>query len=156
MAQLEGAYSVVALAEGKLVAFRDPHGFRPLCVGRLDGGWVGAWGAWSCASGGGGRVGVVRARPGGRGVRARRRARRAGGDRRGRAPRTPSRHARGRRLTLHLRVLLSRAPGLASGWRRGACGARADGRAARRGGRRRGGPRAGGTRLGDAPRRGAG
>jgi amidophosphoribosyltransferase len=40
MARLEGAYSVVALSEGKLVAFRDPHGFRPLSVGRIDGGSV--------------------------------------------------------------------------------------------------------------------
>src|SRR5581483_581027 len=32
IAQLEGAFSVVALAEGKLLAFRDPHGFRPLCL----------------------------------------------------------------------------------------------------------------------------
>ena len=35
MARLEGAYSVVALAEGKLVGFRDPHGIRPLALGRL-------------------------------------------------------------------------------------------------------------------------
>ncbi len=35
MARLEGAYSVTALAESKLVAFRDPHGFRPLVLGRL-------------------------------------------------------------------------------------------------------------------------
>jgi amidophosphoribosyltransferase len=40
MARLQGAFSVVALSEGKLVAFRDPHGFRPLCIGRLDGDWV--------------------------------------------------------------------------------------------------------------------
>src|SRR5439155_18414054 len=40
MTRLEGAYSVVALSEGKLVAFRDPHGFRPLCLGRLDDDWV--------------------------------------------------------------------------------------------------------------------
>jgi len=40
MAQLDGAYSVVALADGRLVAFRDPHGFRPLCLGRLDDDWV--------------------------------------------------------------------------------------------------------------------
>jgi amidophosphoribosyltransferase len=40
MARLEGAYSVVALSEEKLVAFRDPHGFRPLCLGRLGDDWV--------------------------------------------------------------------------------------------------------------------
>src|SRR5438105_12036534 len=42
MTRLEGAYSVVALSEGKLVAFRDPHGFRPLCLGRLGEDWVAA------------------------------------------------------------------------------------------------------------------
>jgi amidophosphoribosyltransferase len=40
MAKLQGAFSVVALSEGRLVAFRDAHGFRPLCIGRLDGDWV--------------------------------------------------------------------------------------------------------------------
>jgi amidophosphoribosyltransferase len=40
MRQLEGAYSVVALSEDKLLAFRDPHGFRPLVLGRHDGEWV--------------------------------------------------------------------------------------------------------------------
>ena len=41
MARLEGAFSVVLLSEGKLVGFRDKHGFRPLCLGRgEDGEWI--------------------------------------------------------------------------------------------------------------------
>jgi amidophosphoribosyltransferase len=37
MQRLEGAYSVVVLTEGRLVAFRDAHGFRPLVLGRIRG-----------------------------------------------------------------------------------------------------------------------
>ena len=40
MERLEGAYSVAAIADGELVAFRDPRGFRPLSLGRLDGDWI--------------------------------------------------------------------------------------------------------------------
>ncbi len=40
MARLEGAYSVVAIAEETLVAFRDAHGIRPLELGRLGDDWV--------------------------------------------------------------------------------------------------------------------
>ncbi len=32
---LEGAYSLVVMSPRKLIAARDPHGFRPLCMGRL-------------------------------------------------------------------------------------------------------------------------
>ena len=35
MGRLEGAATVVGLAEGTLFAFRDRHGFRPLILGRL-------------------------------------------------------------------------------------------------------------------------
>jgi amidophosphoribosyltransferase len=40
MRRLDGAFSVVALSEGKLITFRDPRGMRPLSLGRLDGDWV--------------------------------------------------------------------------------------------------------------------
>lgn len=37
----EGAFSLVVMDQGRLVGIRDPHGFRPLCLGELpDGGWV--------------------------------------------------------------------------------------------------------------------
>jgi amidophosphoribosyltransferase len=40
MRRLEGAYSVVAIADGTLVAFRDAHGIRPLSLGRIGDDWV--------------------------------------------------------------------------------------------------------------------
>ncbi|HMM48429.1 MAG TPA: amidophosphoribosyltransferase [Miltoncostaeaceae bacterium] len=36
MPRLIGAYSIVTLSGDELVAFRDPHGVRPLVLGRLD------------------------------------------------------------------------------------------------------------------------
>ena len=40
MRQLEGAYSVVAQTKDTLIAARDPLGIRPLCLGKLNGGWI--------------------------------------------------------------------------------------------------------------------
>ena len=36
MPRLEGAYSTVVMTKRAIVAFRDPHGVRPLSLGRLD------------------------------------------------------------------------------------------------------------------------
>ncbi|MEQ1831678.1 MAG: amidophosphoribosyltransferase, partial [Candidatus Eisenbacteria bacterium] len=38
--QVHGAYSIVVLTEQSVIALRDPHGFRPLCLGRLGDGYV--------------------------------------------------------------------------------------------------------------------
>ena len=38
--RLEGAYSVSMIFRDKLVAFRDPYGFRPLCIGEIEGGYA--------------------------------------------------------------------------------------------------------------------
>ena len=40
MQRLKGAYSVAMIFRDKLVAFRDPHGFRPLCIGEIEGGYA--------------------------------------------------------------------------------------------------------------------
>jgi amidophosphoribosyltransferase len=37
---VEGAYSLVLLTRDELYAMRDPRGFRPLALGRLNGAWV--------------------------------------------------------------------------------------------------------------------
>lgn len=34
MARIQGAYSLVVMSAQKLIAARDPHGFRPLCIGK--------------------------------------------------------------------------------------------------------------------------
>ncbi len=38
--RIEGAYSLVLMTEKEVIGVRDPHGFRPLCLGRLDNAWV--------------------------------------------------------------------------------------------------------------------
>jgi amidophosphoribosyltransferase len=40
MAQLKGAYSMAVMTEDTIIAARDPNGFRPLCLGKLDSGYV--------------------------------------------------------------------------------------------------------------------
>ena len=37
---LRGAYSLVILSEHELIGVRDPNGFRPLCLGKVDGAWI--------------------------------------------------------------------------------------------------------------------
>ncbi len=38
--KLEGAFSFVLMDEAHIIGVRDPNGFRPLCLGKLDNGWV--------------------------------------------------------------------------------------------------------------------
>ena len=48
MDRIEGAYSLVLSSPTKLIAARDPHGFRPLCMGHLKDGSV-VFASESCA-----------------------------------------------------------------------------------------------------------
>jgi amidophosphoribosyltransferase len=45
--RIKGAYCLLFLTESRMIAVRDPNGFRPLCLGRLGNGWVVA--SESCA-----------------------------------------------------------------------------------------------------------
>ena len=47
LAQVEGSYSLLLLTRDEMYAVRDPRGFRPLVLGRLDGAWVA--GSETCA-----------------------------------------------------------------------------------------------------------
>ena len=40
LGQVRGAYALLILTPRRLLAMRDPHGIRPLVVGKLDSGWV--------------------------------------------------------------------------------------------------------------------
>ena len=40
MAQVKGAYSLVIMTEDTMIAARAPNGFRPLCLGKLNSGYV--------------------------------------------------------------------------------------------------------------------
>ncbi|MBS0168743.1 MAG: amidophosphoribosyltransferase [Nitrospira sp.] len=47
LTQVRGAFSVVIMTDQGIVAARDPHGFRPLCLGRFRDSWIVA--SESCA-----------------------------------------------------------------------------------------------------------
>ena len=38
--RIEGAFSIVIMTEQELIGVRDPHGFRPLCIGKVGEAWV--------------------------------------------------------------------------------------------------------------------
>jgi len=38
--KIQGAYCLTIMTENKLIGVRDPQGFRPLCIGKLDNTWV--------------------------------------------------------------------------------------------------------------------
>ena len=40
MYTLKGAYSLIVMSPKKLIAARDPNGFRPLCVGKTENGYA--------------------------------------------------------------------------------------------------------------------
>jgi len=40
LSQVRGAYSIVMMTQDRLIGARDPHGFRPLAIGRLGDAWV--------------------------------------------------------------------------------------------------------------------
>ncbi len=41
VARMKGAFSMVVLtSRGEMIGIKDPHGFRPLCLGKLNGGWI--------------------------------------------------------------------------------------------------------------------
>ncbi|HEX2986441.1 MAG TPA: amidophosphoribosyltransferase [Caproiciproducens sp.] len=38
--KIQGSYSLIVMSPQKLIAARDPHGFRPLCIGRIENTYV--------------------------------------------------------------------------------------------------------------------
>lgn len=40
LSEIQGAYSLLLLTQNQLIGARDPHGFRPLCLGKLNGAYV--------------------------------------------------------------------------------------------------------------------
>ncbi len=60
--KVTGAYSLLVMSRGKLIAVRDPFGFRPLCIGKLENGYVVA--SESCALDAAGAVFIRDVKPG--------------------------------------------------------------------------------------------
>jgi amidophosphoribosyltransferase len=58
--RLRGAFSIVAMTKDRVVAFRDPHGLRPLAIGVLDGASTGPAGSGAAAARDHGTGGVRR------------------------------------------------------------------------------------------------
>lgn len=40
LSKVKGAYSILLMSENELIAARDPQGFRPLCLGKLEGAYI--------------------------------------------------------------------------------------------------------------------
>ena len=40
ISRVKGAFSIILLTDDAMIGARDPHGFRPLSIGRKDGAWV--------------------------------------------------------------------------------------------------------------------
>jgi amidophosphoribosyltransferase len=40
LSEVQGSYSMALLTQNQLIGARDPHGFRPLCLGKLNGAYV--------------------------------------------------------------------------------------------------------------------
>ena len=130
--RLRGAFSIVAMTKDRIVAFRDPHGLRPLSIGVLDAAEPGGTGALLRGQR------VLRVRHHRRPLPARRRAGRGRDARRGR-PGEPDRRGWRAARVLRLRVHLLRPPRLAHE-RPGAAGRARAGWARSSGARRRSRP----------------
>ncbi len=37
---IKGAFAILIMSDHQIIAFRDPYGFRPLCLGHMGNGWV--------------------------------------------------------------------------------------------------------------------
>ncbi len=40
LSKIKGAYSLLLMTKDQVIGVRDPNGFRPLCLGQIDGSWV--------------------------------------------------------------------------------------------------------------------